>query len=287
MKKYISPLLVLLGCSCGGVMGLFSGNLLAAGLDPQDLVLIRNLGSLICLTVFFLLFDRSIFRIELRHLPYFFGSGVVGILMFTLLYFSCQQHCSISLAAILLYTSPAFVILISRVLFRDPITKRKLAALVLALLGAAFASGLLSGQLSGTPKGILLGLIGGFFYSFYTIFSSMGLKHYKPLTVTYYTFVFAGLGSLLMTDALQVTSLLTTDRKLVLFAFGMVLISTVLSYILYVTGLAGVDSGKASILGCIEPVVAAFTGIIAFGEPITLGVVLGLGCILGCVYILR
>ncbi len=46
------------------------------------------------------------------------------------------------------------------------------------------------------------------------------------------------------------------------------------------------DSGKASILASVEPVVASLVGI-AFGEPMTLGVVLGLVCILASVYILR
>ena len=46
-------------------------------------------------------------------------------------------------------------------------------------------------------------------------------------------------------------------------------------------------SGKASILASLEPVVASFVGILAFGEPVSLMVFLGLGCILACVYVLR
>ena len=43
----------------------------------------------------------------------------------------------------------------------------------------------------------------------------------------------------------------------------------------------------ASILASVEPVVASIVGILAFGEPMNLGVVLGLACILISVYILR
>lgn len=52
-------------------------------------------------------------------------------------------------------------------------------------------------------------------------------------------------------------------------------------------GLSRVESGKASILASVEPVAAALVGVLAFGEPMTAGVALGLLCILGCVYILR
>ena len=47
------------------------------------------------------------------------------------------------------------------------------------------------------------------------------------------------------------------------------------------------DSGKAAILASVEPVVAALLGIVAFGEPLTLGVALGLVCVLGAVVLLK
>ena len=72
-----------------------------------------------------------------------------------------------------------------------------------------------------------------------------------------------------------------------LVALGLIVISTVLPYLLYTNGLAKVESGKASILASLEPVVASFVGILAFGEPVSLMVFLGLGCILACVYVLR
>ena len=40
-------------------------------------------------------------------------------------------------------------------------------------------------------------------------------------------------------------------------------------------------------LASVEPVVAALVGVVAFGEPLSWGVVLGLGCILTTVYLLR
>ena len=72
-----------------------------------------------------------------------------------------------------------------------------------------------------------------------------------------------------------------------LLGVGLVVVSTVLPYIFYTRGLAKVDSGKASILASVEPVVASLVGIIAFGEPMSIMVLLGLICILATVYILR
>lgn len=285
MKKYIPYIYILLSATLWGLIGLFNRHFSALGFSAQSIVMVRNFGGLLMMTLIFGLFDRSVFKIKAKHLPYFFGTGVVSVLVFTLCYFRCQQLCSLAVAAILLYTSPAFVVLLSALLFKDPITKKKLLALGFAFLGCTFVSGIWSGGLTMTGTGLLIGICSGFFYGMYSIFARYALRHYKPLTVTYYTFVFAGISSLLVANPAEVVTLIQPSMIGTVIAF--VLLCTVLPYIFYTVGLAKVDSGRASIIASVEPVVAALVGIAAFGEPMTLMVVLGLACILATVYILR
>ena len=286
MKRYLSYFYILLGGTLWGLIGLFNRNLSAGGFSSCSIVLVRNLGSLIVLGLVFLIFDRSIFRTELKHLPYFLGTGVISILLFTLCYFSCQQVCSLATAAILLYTAPTFVVILSAILWKDKITKRKIIALVITFLGCSFVTGVWSGNFSVTLVGFLLGIGSGFFYGLYSIFARYALEHYKPLTVTFYTFVFAGISSLFIMRPNELV-LGFSQPKMLFLIIGLIVVSTVLPYIFYTKGLAEVDSGKASILASIEPVVAAIVGILAFGEPMNITVLLGLGCILVSVYILR
>ena len=286
MKRYLSYFFILFSGTLWGVIGLFNRNLSAAGLSPQSIVAVRNMGGMLVLGLIFLLFDRSVFRIKLKHLPYFFGTGIISVLLFTLCYFTCQQMCSLAIAAILLYTAPTFVVILSALLWKDKITKQKLAALVITFLGCTFVTGIWGGALTITPLGFLLGIGSGFFYGLYSIFARYALEHYKPLTVTFYTFVFAGIGSLFVLRPEELSAGLS-QPDLLLLVLGLIVISTALPYIFYTRGLAEVDSGKASILASIEPVVAALVGIFAFGEPWNSAVLLGLGCILLSVYILR
>ncbi len=286
MKKYLSYLYILSAGSLWGLIGLFNRNLTAGGLPATSIVLVRNLGGLAVLTLVFLLTDRSVFRVSPRHLPYFFGTGVISVLFFTLCYFTSQQVSSLAVAAILLYTAPTFVVVLSALLWKDKITKKKLAALVITFLGCSFVSGVWGGGLTVTPLGFALGIGSGFFYGLYSIFGRYALEHYKPFTVTFYTFVFAGAGALVVSFHPQELAVLGSPR-MALLAVGLVVVSTVLPYLLYTRGLAEVDSGKASILASIEPVVAAIVGILAFGEPMSPMVLLGLGCILASVYILK
>lgn len=286
MKQYLSYGYILLAGILWGLIGIFNRNLSASGFTSFDIVLVRNMGSLLLLGLIFLIFDRSVFKIQLKHLKYFFGTGVISVLLFTLCYFTCQQMCSLAVAAILLYTAPTFVVLLSALLWRDKITKRKLAALIITFLGCTFVSGLWSGSLTVTLLGFALGVGSGFFYGLYTIFGRYALEHYQPFTVTFYTFLFAGVGALLVVRSDGWGERLS-QPSILLLSLGLVVVSTVLPYLLYTKGLSQVDGGKASILASVEPVAAALVGIAAFGEPMSVMVLLGLGCILLSVYILR
>ena len=286
MKQYVAYGYILAAAAAWGCIGLFSRTLLNAGLGAENIVVLRNFGGLLVLASIFALKDRSVFHIEKKHLPIFFGMGIVSVLMFTICYFKCQELCSLAVSAILLYTAPAMVVVMSAAVFHEKLTKRKLLALALALLGCSFVTGLWGGALHVTTAGLLYGLGSAFFYALYSIFGRFGLRHYEPFSVVLWTFIFAGFGSLAFLDLPTLRQSLTTPIT-IFAAIGLILVATVLPYLLYTKGLAQVESGKASIMASLEPVVAAFVGIAAYGEPANLSVFAGLACILVCVYILK
>ncbi len=279
MKKYLSYLYVILGAVCWGLIGLFNRALSELDVSVFQRVCIRNFGALLLLTVVFAFSRRSVFCIKLRHLPWFFGSGLISIFGLSLVYFQCQMECSLAVAGILLYLAPSFVVLMSAALWKAPITRRKVAALLLALIGCALVSGIVGGELTASPRGLLLGVASGFCYATYTVFAHYVLRHYDSLTMTYWTFVVAGLASLLFwnTDALTVV---VSDSKGIVGMLGLIVVATVLPYLFYTKGLEGVEGGKASIIANVEPVVGALVGIFVFGESLSVWVVLGIICVL-------
>ena len=100
---------------------------------------------------------------------------------------------SLSAAAILLYTSPIWVTLLSALLFYEKLTAAKLAALCMAFGGCVLVSGLGGGGL--TLRGLLLGLGAGLGYGLYSILGSIALRRYSAFTVTALTFLIAALGA--------------------------------------------------------------------------------------------
>ncbi len=275
---------ILAAAALWGIIGLWNRRLLGLGLSPASIVTVRNLGGMLLLSAVFAVRDRSVFRVERRHLKYFFGTGVVSVVLFTICYFSCQELCSLAIASILLYTAPSFVVLLSAVLWREPVTKKKLAALALTLLGCGCVCGVFSGGLSVTAAGAALGLGSGFFYALYSVFGRYALAHYGSMTVTVWTFLFAGPASLVL---LRPSELAALDGSGWLTAAGLVAFSTVAPYILYTRGLSQVEPGKASIMASLEPVVASLAGVLAFHEPMGPLTVLGIALVLAGVVILR
>lgn len=277
---------ILAAAALWGVIGLWNRNLMAGGFAPTDIVVVRNFGGMVLLLAVFAVRDRGVFHVRREHLKYFLGTGVVSVVLFTCCYFTCQKLCSLAVASILLYTAPSFVVVLSAVLWREPVTKKKLLALALTLVGCALVCGVFAGDLSVTLPGVLLGLGAGFFYALYSVFGRYALAHYSSMTVTVWTFIFAGPASLVLLRPARMAAALAEPRMWLLAA-GLVVFSTVLPYILYTRGLARVEAGKASIMASLEPVVASLAGVLAFGEPMGPATLIGILCVLAGVYILR
>ena len=248
MKKYISYIYVILSAVCWGFIGFSNRLLTGAGVSLGNRVFIRNFGTLLVLTVVFGLFHRQVFRIRWKHLPIFLGSGLISILLLSIVYFKCQTMCSLSVAAVLLYLAPSFVVIFSAVLWKTPLTKRKVIALVVSLLGCVMVSDVLGGDTTASWTGIGLGVLSGLCYASYTVFAHYGLARYESYTMIYWTFLVAGLGSIFFTD-FKTLPLAFSGTQGIVGTCGVVIVATVLPYIFYTKGLEGVESGRASIIG--------------------------------------
>lgn len=211
----------------------------------------------------------------------FIGTGLVSIVFFSYCYFWNVEVSSAAVAAILMYTSPIFVTLLSVIFFKEKITKAKLVALVLAIIGCALVSGIAGGIGSTTPLGIALGLGSGIGYALYSIFGRFALdKGYSPFMVTAMTFTFACVGVLPFIDIARLATRLVNEPKYILLALLMGLIGSCTPFALYTVGLRYMEASKAAILATLEPIVTALVGTFLYKEPIDLFIITGIAMVL-------
>ena len=286
MKQSKSALCVLLAGTLWGSMGLFVRKLNAVGLYALDIVQLRIAISLVLVGLYLLIFARDKLHVQLRDLWCFAGTGIVSLLLFSWCYFSGMQEASLSVMAVLLYTSPAFIVLLSVLLFRETLTRQKLLALVLTFTGCCLVSGLGSGS-AVSMKGLLLGLGSGFFYALYSIFSRYAIERgYGSWTITFYTFLFCLLASAPLAHWGLIAQALSSDASVPVYALLMGLLTGFLAYIFYTKGLEGMESSRAGILASVEPVVGTIIGTLVFHEPLPVQSVLGIALVLGGIVVL-
>ena len=286
MKQSKSAACVLLAGTLWGSMGLFVRKLNAVGLYALDIVQLRIAISLILVGLYLLIFARDNLRVRLRDLWCLAGTGIVSLLLFSWCYFSGMQEASLSVMAVLLYTSPAFIMLLSVLLFRETLTRQKLLALVLTFTGCCLVSGLGSGS-AVSMKGLLLGLGSGFFYALYSIFSRYAIERgYGSWTITFYTFLLCLLASAPLAHWGLIAQALSSDASVPVYALLMGLLTGFLAYIFYTKGLEGMESSRAGILASVEPVVGTIIGTLVFHEPLPVQSVLGIALVLGGIVVL-
>lgn len=267
MKKY-APLLIIFAGACWGALGIFVRDLNGYGIESMEIVESRSLVATAVFGLTVLLRDYKLFRIRLAHLWCFFGTGVIGITMFNFCYFQTIKASSLSVAAVLLYTAPIFVMLFSAVLFKERITKRKLISLLLAFAGCMLVSGIFDGSAVLRASGILVGLCAGVGYALYTVFARYALNYgYHPLTVQFYTFLLSLISGAFITDFQIIGNAVSVNGLPVILAIlGISIVSTVIPNLAYTFGMQYVDNGRTSVMASIEPVMAIVFGIFLFQE---------------------
>ena len=284
----IGPILIIIAASFWGCMGIFVRALGEFGFSAIQIVSIRISLAALFFSLILFIKNRAGFRISLRDIPLFLGLGIGSILLFTVCYFSAITIMPLSTAAILLYTSPIWIMLMSAVLFHEKITSRKIIALALAFAGCVLVSGFSGDGITAT--GLLFGLGSSIGYGLYSILGTVALRKYSPYTVTTYTFLIAAIGSWFINhpaDMLSKFSNATDFNGLVLLSLLTALLTAVIPFLLYTLGLRNVEASKAGILATVEPMVATIVGITYFSEALTLLSGLGIFLILSAVVILN
>ena len=286
MQKKASLSVILAGI-LWGLITVFVKKLSAAGFDSLQIALIRLSVAAVLFVGFLAVTDRQKLKIRLRDIWMFIGTGVVSVTLFNFCYFYTTINSQASIAVVLLYTSPVWIMIFSAVLFKDPVTKRKLLVVVMTVAGCVCVTGMLEGSVAVTPLVLFTGVCSGIFYGLYTIFGKYALAKYDSMTVTAYTFLFGTLGSLPLGKPAKTLEILAESPELILWCLGIGIASTVLPYVFYTWGLKYLDSGRASILVATEPLVGAVLGMTVYHETHSVLKICGILLILAAIIVLN
>ena len=276
-------LLIILAGTCWGVISIFINYLSAAGLGEMQISFLRQFFAVLVFALIILARDRSKFRMPLKDLGLIILVGFINGVLFNFLYFYTIIHSRASIAVVLLYTSPVFVIILARLFFGEKITRNKAIALVLTVVGCVFVTGVLGEGYVPPPAAILTGVLTGLAYALNNILTSAAVKKNDPLTVTMYTLLFSFLFLIPFSKPGSLAALCRANPMILPVAFLMCLVTAVLAQYFFSVGLGLIESGKAAIYGATEPIVGSLVGILIFHEESNLMKIAGIVMVIAAI----
>ncbi|MCP4516547.1 MAG: EamA family transporter, partial [Delftia sp.] len=157
-------------------------------------------------------------------------------------------------AHVLNYTAPAFVILFSWLLWREPLTRRKLAALLLTFAGCALVAEVYDlSRFRLNWVGILVGLGTGVTWAAYSIFGKLSLDRYSAWTLVTYAFGLSALTILLPQPARTFSFPWSQPMHVWFWLWLLALVPSVVGFCLYTLGLRYLSASAAIITASFEP----------------------------------
>lgn len=285
-KRNKGAMLIIIAGISWGLISIFIRQFNKASLDSWDIMFYRSWVSAFMLFIYFILVDKNLLKFELKDIWMFFGTGIFSLTFFSFCYFNSIIALGTSVAVVLLYTSPIFVLVMSIIFFKEKINRNKLIAVAMTFAGCVLVTGIIGGGSGETISagGIIIGLGAGFGYALYSIFAGFAMKKYSSLTITFYTFLFSGISVFFIKNPIEIIG--RTDIRLAPYIIGIAFVCTVLPYITYTAGMKQMDISKAAVLVTVEPLVGALIGIFVWKEPAGVFKIIGIILILSAVVML-
>lgn len=214
--------------------------------------------------------------------PFVLGLTIYGLE--TGLFFASLERIDVSLASLLMCSYPALVVAGAVVLRRERASRRRLAALAVALAGVTLV---LAGGVGGAldPVGIAFALAAAVAYAAYVLVSDRLLGRTEPLVLA--TMLCAGAATAFALGGAATGSLAPGPPPTLLLVGAIALVATVLPIAAFLGGVRRLGPSRATILGTVEPPVTIALSALVFGERLGPLQLLGAALVLAGVLILQ
>ncbi|MCA9936581.1 MAG: EamA family transporter [Anaerolineales bacterium] len=260
-------MLAVLASACWGTSGLFiNGILRPQAISTWSLAFWREVFTFLTLLVGVGWKRPSLLRVSWRDLPWLAGMGISMGGLHVTWNVSIMTN-GVAVATVMQYNAPILVALVGWLLWREPLTWRKLGAMVLAITGTALIARIGTAAAQGlTLPGLLVGLGTAVTYGSFTLFGKKLANSYSQWTIVLYVFAFAML-SLLPLQFGRPLPWPVAGSSLAAFA-ALVWLTTIVGYAFYTSSLQTLQASEAVIVSVTEVLFAAVLAFIVLGQVV-------------------
>lgn len=264
---------VLVAGASFGFLPLFARVAYEHGADPFGMLAARFMLAMVMALLLRTVVRRGVPWPPLRRAVPVLLLGGLGYGPQSTFYFNGVQRIDVSLATVIFFVFPVFVVVADWVVFRARPTRAMTVCLGVTVTGAALTAGQVG---SGSTVGIIFMLAAAAWYTCYILVSSRILRGIDP--VTSITLAMVGAAAAHVVVLFVADAHLPTDATGWWAAAGAATVSTVLAMGLFFAGVTVVGPGQAAVLSTVEPVVSIAVGVWLLDE--SLGAVRAVGAVL-------
>lgn len=211
--------------------------------------------------------------------------AIFGIMLCQLSYQKAIYWTNSSTATILQYTGPVMIMALTCAMAHRLPTRKEVTAIILAMTGTFLLA--THGDIHSmviTPRGLAWGLFAAVTMVTYNMLPQKLIKKYGSMCVTGYGMVLGGIVLTIITRAWEAAW--PADIRLWLAFGGVVFFGTVLSFTMFLWGVAQIGPVKASLIASLEPVAATVIMIIWLHADFLFMDLVGFTCIFLTVFLL-
>ena len=257
-------------------LGLFGNILMERGLSSEQVAFTRLFIGFIVLSLYSLIRRPEVLKINLKGILYCGAIGIICQGLFNKCYFKAVEVTGVSIAAVLLYTSPLFLAVFSKIVYKEKMTRAKIISLILCCIGAIMAvtGGVL--DLEGiNTYGIIMGIMAAITYALMPIISKNALKEFSSETILIYGFLF---GAIFMIPSAKPVEMMgfVTNMNVLPYMILLGVFPAAMAYIFYAEGIArGCELSIVGVVASVELIAASIIGWTVVGEVFTIGKAIG------------
>lgn len=256
--------------------------------DPLIITQTRSSLSFLLLAAYFLVVDRTVFRIRPGELYKFALIGIVGIAITNFTYYFTVKESTVATAILVQNVAPVLVMIYAVAVSREEeLNGIKVLSLLFALCGCFFAvSGGSLNEVRLAGWSLLTAPASMLTYAFMLIASKRVLRRHSVWTTLVWGLGFAALFWLLVNPpwAIAAKGYGISDWGVFL---GFAVASILLPYIFFAKGLKILEATSAGIITTLEPVIAIIVAWFALGESINAVQICGAAGVVGSVLLLQ
>jgi len=281
-KKVFGTISGILAAIFYGTNPLGALKLYAEGMNTNSVLFCRFGMAWIIISIILILKKENL-KVTKREFGTLTALGLLFIVSSMTLYFSFK-YIAAGVASTLLFTYPIMTAVIMALLFREKVTLKTVAAIVLSLVGVLL---LYWSDAGGTLNtlGVVLVLVSALAYAIYIIVVNRCPLEMSSFKINFYVVGYCTIGMAVFAWLTGAPLQLPHNATSWFYSVWLAVVPATLSLVLMVYASKYVGATSTAILGALEPLTAVLIGIFVFNESFGLRLAIGIVLILSAVII--